>query len=209
MTEDAEWSLDDLARRLRRLPEPSLPPPSREGASGDAKAAVALVLRAPQKGGSAEILFIRRAERPHDPWSGHIAFPGGRHDARDATLFDTAVRETREEVGLDLAQGASMLARLRDVQARARGKRMGMTVAPYVFAIESHDPPLTLEAREVAEAIWMPLRSLARGDGAGTHVFEASGERYELPSLPVGNHVLWGLTYGMVTNFLAALATIR
>ena len=60
------------------------------------RAAVALVLR--ENAGDPEILLIRRAERKGDPWSGHMAFPGGREDARDESLLETALRETREEL---------------------------------------------------------------------------------------------------------------
>jgi 8-oxo-dGTP pyrophosphatase MutT (NUDIX family) len=86
------------------------------GASGR-QAAVAAVLRAPPDGGDAEILLMRRAERHGDPWSGHMAFPGGRREEGDATLLDTAIREAREEVGLDLRAHGTLLARLPDIQA--------------------------------------------------------------------------------------------
>ncbi|KAI9288885.1 hypothetical protein BC943DRAFT_272503, partial [Umbelopsis sp. AD052] len=52
-------------------------------------------------GGYPEILYIRRAKRSGDPWSGDMAFPGGRNEAGE-TDQDTVVREVREEVGLDL-----------------------------------------------------------------------------------------------------------
>lgn len=53
--------------------------------------------------GDPEILFIKRAGRVGDRWSGHVAFPGGRRDPPDVDDRATAIRETREEVGLDLA----------------------------------------------------------------------------------------------------------
>ncbi|HEU4700285.1 MAG TPA: NUDIX domain-containing protein, partial [Gemmatimonadales bacterium] len=61
-------------------------------------AAVALVVTpAPDS-----MLLIRRAERAGDPWSGHMALPGGRHSRGDADLAATAMRETAEEVGVRL-----------------------------------------------------------------------------------------------------------
>src|SRR5450631_3467354 len=83
------------------------------------------------------LLLIRRAEREGDPWSGHLAFPGGKREAEDASLLVTAIRETAEEVGLRLAP-ESLLARLADVRARVNGYR----VAQFVFAVEGGDVAL-------------------------------------------------------------------
>ena len=64
-------------------------------------AAVALVLR--EVDGDLEALFIRRAEHDDDPWSGDLAFPGGRLDPGDADAQAAAERESREELSLDLS----------------------------------------------------------------------------------------------------------
>ena len=170
-----------------------------------ARAAVAIVLREPAPGAEVEVLFIRRAERAGDPWSGHIAFPGGRRDDADASLFDTAVRETFEEVGLRLQEHATLLVRLPDMAARAKGKRLSFAIAPYVFALRDRDVDLALDEREVAEVIWYPLGALARGERRGTKTIEVGSERYELPTALVGEHVLWGLTYAMLDNLLELL----
>ncbi len=169
------------------------------------RAAVAIVLREPAPGAEVEVLFIRRSERAGDPWSGHIAFPGGRRDEGDASLFDTAVRETFEEVGLHLQEQATLLVRLPDMAARAKGKRLSFSIAPYVFALSDPNVALTLDEREVAEVIWYPLGALARGEGRGTKTIEVGSERYELPSALVGEHVLWGLTYAMLESLLELL----
>lgn len=197
----AEFDLQSLSARLLRAPPP------REEQTEDARAAVAMVLRTPPGGGEAEILFIRRALRERDPWSGHIAFPGGRAAPDDASLLDTARRETLEEVGLPLDARATLLARLHDVPARARGKRFGLTISPFVFALERDaDAPLVLDTSEVAEALWTPIAPLARGEGRGTYSFEVGGDKYELPSLAVGPHTLWGLTHAMFHTLLAVVA---
>ena len=62
------------------------------------RAAVALVLRGPAE--APGILFIKRASRDGDPWSGQMAFPGGRYDPADESEKETAIRETEEEVFL-------------------------------------------------------------------------------------------------------------
>jgi hypothetical protein len=81
------------------------------------RAAVAVLLRAPTVRDEAEVFFIERAVRAGDPWSGHMAFPGGRRDPGDVDLRATAVRETREEVGIDLERDATLIARLPDLPA--------------------------------------------------------------------------------------------
>lgn len=169
------------------------------------RAAVAIVLREPRAGEEVEVLFIRRAERAGDPWSGHIAFPGGRIDPGDTSLLATAVRETFEEVGLRLDENAQLLARLPDMAARARGKRLSFSIAPFVFTLARPDVALALDDREVAEAIWAPLGSLARGEARSTHKIEYESERYELPSALLGPHVLWGLTFAMLESLLGAI----
>ena len=193
------FDLERISRSLLRAPAPV------ETATEDARAAVAIVLREPTPGDEVDILFIRRSERLHDPWSGHIAFPGGRRDASDASLLATAVRETYEEVGLRLDAAGTLLAQLPDVPARARGQRVGLTISPFVFALASPDVPLVIDDREVSEALWMPIAPLARGEGKGIYAFEMSGDRYELPSLAVGAYTLWGLTYGMFQSFLRTI----
>ena len=80
-------------------------------------AAIALVLR-PSTVGEPELLMIKRAEFERDPWSGHVACPGGRMDPTDPDLEFTAVRETREETGIDLARDGRVLGTLDDISPR-------------------------------------------------------------------------------------------
>ncbi|MFT3769362.1 MAG: CoA pyrophosphatase [Minicystis sp.] len=193
------YDLPSLAARLAQLPRPGM------SADPVARAAVAAILRDPGGGRDAEILFIRRAERHGDPWSGHMAFPGGRRDEDDASILATAVRETREEVGLDLEGHGTLLAELPELHAIAHGKRAGLIITPFVFALES-DAPLSFAHHEVAEALWTPFGPLARREHAGTMTWEMEGRSLELPCLNVDGRVVWGLTYRMLEMLFEALS---
>lgn len=175
-----------------------------DAGDGPPRAAVAAILR---DGGpeGAEVLFILRAESERDPWSGHIAFPGGRREPEDDSLLTTAIRETREEVGVELAQ-TELIARLPEIPAFKRSKRGVLVVTPFVFAKRGTVTP-TLSA-EVAGTLWVSLAKLARGEGKGTYAFTWEDRPYELPCfrLDPGQHVLWGMTHGMVLRMLEALA---
>ncbi|MGZ3418623.1 MAG: NUDIX hydrolase [Polyangiales bacterium] len=163
-----------------------------------ARAAVAIVLRDSAAG--VEALFIRRAEDPRDPWSGHVAFPGGRQDPGDVDLAATAIRETREEVGLDLELHAEPIGRLSDLPAVARGKRVGMTISPFVFGLER--PVELAPNHEVAETIWAPLLPYLRGELRTIHPYVFQGRPLELPAHRLGERVIWGLTYQMLETLL-------
>jgi 8-oxo-dGTP pyrophosphatase MutT (NUDIX family) len=173
---------------------------------GDApSAAVAAILREGPEGVGAQLLFIRRAEAPNDVWSGHIAFPGGRCDAVDTTLAETAIRETREEVGIDLTRG-ELVARLPDVPAFKRTKRGMMVATPFVFAMREEVVPTP--NYEVAGTLWVALGALAAGEGKGIHEFTWQDKPYELPCYRLGTeqYVLWGMTHRMVETILEAVA---
>jgi len=166
---------------------------------GQTRAAVAAVLR-PGEGG-AEFLFIHRAEDPRDPWSGHMAFPGGRVDSRDLDTLAAAVRETREEIGLDLPTVAKQIGRLSDIAAIGRGRPMNMVITPFIFAAESL-PPLTPN-HEVAAVVWVPASFLADNRNRESMEYQRDGLSLELPCYRYRDHLIWGLTLGMVDELLS------
>lgn len=191
--------LDAIAAKLTALGgDPGVAP-------GGPSAAVAALLRELPGVGGAELFFIRRAEHPGDPWSGHIAFPGGRRDPEDESLLATAIRETREEVGIELS-GARLLGRLPDVPAFVRTKRASLVVTPFVFAL-SGDVSVVPNA-EVASTLWVPFSTLVRGEGRSSFTLEYEGESWEMPCIHLepGGHRLWGMTYRMLETLIAAVA---
>ncbi len=193
------YALDALAARLRGTE----PQPADDGPHDGPRAAVAAILKR-NAAGEAELFFIQRAEHPNDPWSGHIAFPGGRRDPGDPSLLATAVRETREEVGLDLEREAELVTRLPDVPAYARSKRTNLVVTPFVFAL-AHDAPRVTANVEVAHTLWVPFQKLALGEGKGTMQYDFNGTPIELPCIRLEDRVLWGLTYRMLELMLERL----
>ncbi|MCG8557688.1 MAG: CoA pyrophosphatase [Proteobacteria bacterium] len=188
----------DLASIRRRLASRKAVPARPATAQ---RAAVAAVLRSGAS--DAEVLLIRRAEVSGDPWSGHMAFPGGRAEPEDASLIATATRETREEVGLALNRHAELLGWLDELPAVAGGRRTGMLITPYVFALDGQ-PNLQL-GPEVAEIVWAPLGPLAGGQADTTRSYRAGGRSVSLPAFAVQDHVVWGLTYRMLQSLLKLL----
>lgn len=164
-------------------------------------AAVAAVVRYVRE---PEVLLIRRTEHPGDPWSGHMAFPGGRHEQGDPDLRATAVRETREEVGVDLAAHAEPLGQLDEFQALGRGAPVDLAIVPFVFAL--HTEVALAPNDEVAEAMWAPLGPMLRGEVAAVRPYVWHGKEVALPAFRVGEHLVWGLTYRMLETLFEAVA---
>lgn len=167
-------------------------------------AAVAIVLREEHVSIGPELLLIRRAQREGDPWSGHIALPGGRRQKDDPTLLHTAMRETREEVGLDLEGAGDLLGALDEMPAMARGERVGLSVAPFVFTLRE-TRTLRVDPREVDEALWVPIVPYFNGEQAITVPYDHHGTTLMLPAFRAGDHVLWGMTYKMLSQFFELL----
>jgi 8-oxo-dGTP pyrophosphatase MutT (NUDIX family) len=178
--------------------------PALAGRASDRHASVALVLREDRVRG-AEILFIERAEKEGDPWSGHMAFPGGRVDLPHESPEAAAVRETLEEVGLSLA-GGERLGRLDDLEGRHAGRSVGMVISGFVYHLPEPGA-LVMQASEVREAFWVPVRDLVEPTRQVRRSFHGTGT-FEFPGIVVGEpdrHVVWGLTYRFLEVFFRAL----
>ena len=169
----------------------------------DRRAAVAVVARPSHVASEGdELLFIRRAEHPLDPWSGHMAFPGGMMDPGDGEPLDAAVRETREELALDLARNARLLGRLSDVKPMSL--RASLSISPFVFAADGELPPL-VPNEEVQEAVWIPWRFLAAAGNRSSFFWSRGGAPVPMPCYRWGDRVIWGLTLRMVDELRALL----
>jgi 8-oxo-dGTP pyrophosphatase MutT (NUDIX family) len=160
-------------------------------------AAVAVIL-APDPD---SILLIRRAEQAGDPWSGHMALPGGRQDPAEPDLVATAIRETAEEVGLDL-RPEQLLGTLDDVVPRTPALPP-IAVRPYVFGLDRR-PTLTLNP-EVAAARWIPLDLLLHPDTYHSVRLEIRGESREFPAYRLDDSVVWGMTERILSSLFEHL----
>ncbi|MFT7679405.1 MAG: 8-oxo-dGTP pyrophosphatase MutT (NUDIX family) [Planctomycetota bacterium] len=185
----------DLKQRLSELTLAPAPKAERH-------AAVALLLRFDP---DPSVLLMRRAERAGDRWSGQIGLPGGHAEEQDADLSATAVRETHEELGLELDVCAQPLGQLPYLQARSQHKRLPLYVTPFVFLeVEPAEPVLGPEA---TRAFWLPLAGAHAGELDGQHELPSSeaGELLRFPSWNFDGEVIWGMTHHIIGGLLDIL----
>ena len=161
-------------------------------------AAVALVLRHGPEG-EPELLMIKRAEHEADPWSGHIALPGGRHEPQDASLVETAVRETREETGLDLARAGRILGTLDEISPMTPVLPR-IVVRPHV-ALLGGSTEVT-PSHEVAAAFWVPLSALREERGWSEATIVVRGRERRVACFEYGEYLVWGLTERVLRQFV-------
>jgi 8-oxo-dGTP pyrophosphatase MutT (NUDIX family) len=156
-------------------------------------ASVAVIVRDRQ---FPNVLLIRRAERAGDPWSGQVAFPGGKMQEGDNTARETAAREAMEEVGVDLGRYAEFLG-YGGVATTHTGT---MDVVPSVFELKK-----SVEVKpngEVASFRWVELDELLRPSARSVYGIDRGGSMVDMPAYVVGDYVVWGLTYRILSTFL-------
>ena len=161
------------------------------------RAAVALMLR--ERDGAVEILFIKRAEYASDPWSGHAALPGGRMEPQDASLADTAARETFEEIGIDIREAGTILGTLDEVYPRTP-VLPPVVVRPFVVALHADIQPAP--SHEVADVFWVPLERVRQPDAWEQMTVHAHGRDLIVTAYRHGPYVIWGLTERVLQSLL-------
>ena len=165
-------------------------------------AAVSIVLRPGEK--DTDALFILRATKVGDPWSGHMAFPGGHYEVSDDSLRHTAERETWEEIGLDLKGTAEYIGQIDPVRANPRGRDRDMIVTPFVYELTV--PEVCFNPNyEVADVLWGSLREMHEGSSHTMGEFVVGGQTVNYPGYAVDDEIVWGLTYRMIDLFFTAL----
>lgn len=169
--------------------------------AGNSRAAVALILDSTSSADDPKIVFIERACQQDDPWSGHIAFPGGRCEPADQGPLDTAVRETKEEIGIDLS-AAQLLGRLDDLTGR---RSHHLVVSCFVFTLNGTGP--FRQNHEVADVFTQPVSRLL-DSSRQTEVQYDAWQGQVFPAIRLTNNgepVVWGLTYRFLEGFFALL----
>lgn len=172
-----------------------------ESDEGVRRAAVALIFRTGESG-MPELLFIRRADYPADPWSGQVAFPGGREETGDVNLVNTAIRETREETGLDLDRDGTVIGMLDDLRPTTT-RLPAIIVRPYVVLLKRLQELLLSD--EVAMAFWVPLESLRQGESWRETTVLARGVQMNRRAFHHEGQVIWGMTERILAQLLTLL----
>ena len=172
---------DSISRKLS---------PNSAASTGLRLAAVAMIIRDKD---SPSVLLIKRAERKGDPWSGQVAFPGGKMQEGDASARATAVRETFEEVGIDLERTADFLG-----YAEPTVTHTGtMEVVPAAFLLR--DEVRVKPNEEVASHRWIKLEEMLSPRSRSVYRLSREGVDVSMPAYSVEDYVVWGLTYRIVS----------
>ena len=178
----------DYVGSMERLSR-ALEPASEEQ---DADAAVALLLKPMDQ--ALKVLFVKRVENPTDPWSGQMALPGGKRDAKDRNLEQTVTREALEETNINLLDRCKFLGVMGTLRSTRRPE---MKILPFVVLIE-HEPTIRLN-EELEDFVWISLEELVQHKGTVEFSFG------EVPAYTLGNSVIWGLTYRILEKFFHTL----
>lgn len=182
-----------IARLAARLTPDAARQPA-GAVEGPRPAAVAVVLH---EAPAPHVLLMKRADRVGDPWSGHISLPGGRFEPTDDSLLTTAIRESREELALDLS-AMRLLGALPALRPFTSGPA-GIEVTPFVFATDAI--VTTVCGPEAVSAFWLPLDQASAGALDATYTYPGTTRTF--PSWDYEGHVIWGLTWRILGDLLA------
>ena len=163
----------------------------------DANAAVTLLLK--PKSRDSDTLFVKRVEKPDDPWSGQTAFPGGKRESKDIDLKQTAIRETMEETSINLLFRCNFLGVMTTCRSESKPE---MKVLPFIVLLE-HEPQIKLNKKELESFVWVSLAEIFRSKNSVTLSFG------EFPAYLLRNIVVWRLTYRILNNFIQTLETLE
>lgn len=189
------YSRDDLTRAIAAS-EPTVVDPRGDDVR---RAAIALIVR--PEPADLSLLFVRRAEVEGDPWSGHMALPGGHMDPGDRDSVETARRETEEEIGVALGREA-FLGRLDDIHPMSGGLP-SIVVTPHVAWTEAE---LRIRTNhELQYHLWVPLSALRDPTNRSELRLGRHGRDRVYPSILYEGDTIWGLTHRVVENFLEIL----
>ena len=185
-----QFTLDNLLSTWsnRPLPDLSIFPEKR-------CSAVAMLFN--EYEGQLRLCVGRRAQFPGDPWSGDMAFPGGKGEPVDQTFHDIAAREAQEEIGIDLS-GVEPIGALDVLQTFATRTRPPLFVRPILYALPGRPTPFAIN-NELDGAFWIPVEHIWNPQNADTLAWGTPPRHY--PGVRYGTDIIWGFTYRMLYMF--------
>ncbi len=151
------------------------------------------------------MLFIKRPEKGSDPFSGHMAFPGGKMKEEDESRLETAIRETLEETGIDLKRNGKILGELDDVSP-INPRVNHYIVSPYIALVTEGAEVKPNE--EVAEFVWIPLSDLKNEKTFEVRVVEKNGMELEDFTFRYRHYLIWGMTARILIQFLSIVGNL-
>ena len=190
----------DIARLRDRIASHN---PVEAAAPGVRRAAVSLILRLGERTGAPELFFIQRAQYETDPWSGQVAFPGGREEPDDTSPVQTAIRETWEETGIDIGRDGEIIGQLDDLRPQTV-RLPAIVVRPFVALLGDHAAPVL--SHEVSAGFWVPLATLRDFTVWRDTIVTARGIEFTRRAFHHGQFVVWGMTERILSHFLSLSA---
>jgi len=162
-------------------------------------ASVMMILK--ESGQGYSLLFIKRPDSDRDPFSGHMAFPGGRMENADKSKLETAIRETYEEVGININTSGRILGSLDDVNPNNPRAR-NYIVTPYLSVL-NEEVTIKPDVREVEKALWVPIHHLIDGRNSQVRIRERDGKEVEDYAYQYEQYIIWGMTGRILHQFLS------
>ncbi len=160
-----------------------------------AEAAVAVILETTEN--KLETLLVKRAKTPGDPWSGQMAFPGGKRDSKDRDIIETVVRETMEETSINLNHSCRFLGALPSLKSAIEPK---LLVTPFIILLERNQ--IVGLNKELERYFWVPLEKLQKSRGTTELSFG------KIPAYFVEGTIVWGLTYRILEKLTQILEQV-
>lgn len=173
--------------------------------NGEIAAAIAIIIR--EQNNQYEMLLIERSQRDGDPWSGQMAFPGGKIDAIDVDARAAAERETDEEVSVQL-QTSDYLGRLDDLLGPKVKSVNTVLLSNFVYFINQDIQPKA--NYEVANIVWVPFNYFTDKKRISM-VVHPRDRAIKLPGVRIDKQeaksprVVWGLTFRVITSMFAVM----
>ncbi len=162
-------------------------------------ASVMMILK--ESGQGYSLLFIKRPESGRDPFSGHMAFPGGRMESADNSKLETAIRETYEEVGIDVNSSGRILGSLDDVNPNNPRAR-NYIVTPYLSVL-NEEVTIKPDSNEVERTLWVPMHHLVDDRNLEVRIRERDGTEVKDYAYQYEQYLIWGMTGKILHQFLS------